>query len=58
MQGHENHYNTLFHLELNKSTRPSDYAARFYIRATLSDVGMIFDLGGNVGKLFTVIQNI
>jgi putative methyltransferase (TIGR04325 family) len=52
LQGHENHYNAQLHLELNKSARPSDYAALFHIRPILPDIDKIFDLGGNVGNLF------
>lgn len=51
-QGHVHPANADIHLELNKTTRPSDYAALFHLQRLLPSIRRIFDLGGNVGNLY------
>lgn len=51
-KGHENVAGFELHLGLNKTARPSDYAAMFHIRPVLAGAPRVFDLGGNVGNLF------
>jgi putative methyltransferase (TIGR04325 family) len=51
-RGHENPANVDLHLGLNKTARPSDYAALFHISRLLPNIKRVFDLGGNVGNLY------
>ena len=50
--GHEHPENVSNHLDLNRTARPSDYAALYHLQRLLPGLRRVFDLGGNVGNLF------
>jgi putative methyltransferase (TIGR04325 family) len=50
--GHQSPLNRATHLRVNRTARPSDYAAMFHIDRLLPGIRRVFDLGGNVGNLF------
>jgi len=50
--GHQNRANATFHLEVNATPRPSDYAALFHLAPRMPGAKLVFDLGGNVGNLY------
>src|ERR1700712_3376241 len=50
--GHQSSVNRATHLRVNRTARPSDYAAMFHINRLIPGIRRVFDLGGNVGNLF------
>lgn len=50
--GHENPENAALQLKLNRTPKPSDYAAFYYLRDRVPQIKSIFDMGGSVGNLY------
>ncbi|HXN51141.1 MAG TPA: methyltransferase, TIGR04325 family [Candidatus Acidoferrum sp.] len=54
--GHEHSDDTRFHTSMADSVRESDYPVLFHLAPFVSELGRVFDFGGNVGNLFYSYQ--